>query len=59
MSPTVNNQAIAELAALRERLVDQVGKPLQWPEPAMTLNYADRRGSEVRMFWIVTSDKAR
>lgn len=50
MSSTVNNQATSELAALRERLVEQVGKPLQWPEPGMTLNYGDRRSSEVRVF---------
>ena len=40
MSSTVNNQATAEPVALRERLMDQVGKPLQWPEPGMTLNAA-------------------
>jgi hypothetical protein len=44
------SQAIAELATLCERLRDEVGKPIQWPEPAMTLNYADRRSSHVRMF---------
>jgi hypothetical protein len=51
MSSMANNESIAELAALRERLVDQVGKPHQLPEPARTLNYyTDRLSSEVRMF---------
>jgi hypothetical protein len=50
MSSIVTDQAVAELAALHEELLDKVGKPNQWFDPGYTLNYADRRGSEVRMF---------
>ena len=50
MSSTENVRAVAELAALRERLVGQVSTPIQLPEPQLTLNLATRRGSDVRMF---------
>jgi hypothetical protein len=36
MSSTVNNQAIAELAVLREQLVGQVGVLIQFSEPQLT-----------------------
>jgi hypothetical protein len=51
--PDVNGEgapAIAELATLRDELVHQVGKPIEWPEPGLTLNYGDRRNSDMRMF---------
>ena len=50
MSSTENVRAVAELAALRERLVGQVSTPIQLPEPQLTPNLATRRGSDVRMF---------
>ena len=28
----------------------QVGKPIEWPEPGLTLNYGDRRNSDMRTF---------
>jgi hypothetical protein len=50
MSSTKNGDAIAELAALREKLVEHVSRAIQWPEPQLVLNLASRRGSEVRTF---------
>ena len=50
MTSMENGEAIAEIAALREELVAQVSRPIQWPEPQLVLNLASRRGSELRMF---------
>lgn len=50
MSSTEGGGAVRDLIALRDRLVVDVGRAIQWPDPQLVLNLASRRGSEVRMF---------
>lgn len=47
---TNGDEVLTQLAALRDSLVDEVGRPIQWPEPSMVLNLAARAGSELRIF---------
>lgn len=41
---------LGDLALLRDRILPQVANPIQFPEPALSLDLESRRDSELRMF---------
>jgi hypothetical protein len=49
-NPGQGQAKVGDLALLRDRILPQVANPIQFPEPALSLDLESRRNSEIRMF---------